>query len=612
MSKLSLPKNAPHPDARAKQLATARDHYRYSWSALPPLATAAEVPKAEGFGTEWGAKLAEKVTLLYLNSQKILGNMKAHPRDEQHAAIHRAVASSGGHSLKAALSAIQNFVLFGVEGEITGRGTRAATLEDFDDLYREFKLPPIARTFGKKHSLFGHLRVAGPNPMQIKGIAALDDRFPVTDAMFQSVMGSGDSLARAGAEGRLYLTDYSALDGVPGSVYPYGQKYPSAPLGLFAIHQGSSDARGLCSVAIQLGQRPGPSTPIFTPHDGWGWKIAKAHLSCADGNVHQVIHHLAHTHLVLEPIVLSTHRQLASEHPVWALLAPHLEGTLAINDAAVNHLIFPKGGVDAVAAARIESVHQLVAESVRSWSFKESMLEADLKRRAVFEYDRLPDYPYRDDALLVHAAIDDWVKSYLAIFYRSAADVQQDVELQAWGTEIASPDGGRIRDFGRGGRFDTVDELREALTHIIFTASAQHAAVNFPQEALMSYAPVMPLATYAPPPSSKEGLGEQQFFELLPPIEMAHYQLTLGQLLGGLHYTWLGEYSLFQRVEGFAERAFGFLRGADSHVEKAVAEAHAGFLQRLAEIEDLIEVRNTARISYEYLLPSNIPQSINI
>jgi arachidonate 15-lipoxygenase len=36
------------------------------------------------------------------------------------------------------------------------------------------------------------------------------------------------------------------------------------------------------------------------------------------------------------------------------------------------------------------------------------------------------------------------------------------------------------------------------------------------------------------------------------------------------------------------------------------------FLKTLKEVENTINVRNTTRISYEFLLPSKIPNSINI
>jgi arachidonate 15-lipoxygenase len=46
--------------------------------------------------------------------------------------------------------------------------------------------------------------------------------------------------------------------------------------------------------------------------------------------------------------------------------------------------------------------------------------------------------------------------------------------------------------------------LTDLVTAIIFTASAQHAALNFPQEQLESYAPAVPLAIYRPPPKAGE------------------------------------------------------------------------------------------------------------
>jgi arachidonate 15-lipoxygenase len=51
---------------------------------------------------------------------------------------------------------------------------------------------------------------------------------------------------------------------------------------------------------------------------------------------------------------------------------------------------------------------------------------------------------------------------------------------------------------GQDGRVQTQNYLAAAVTLIIFTASAQHAAVNYPQSFIMSYAPA---------PSSARGLS---------------------------------------------------------------------------------------------------------
>ena len=75
------------------------------------------------------------------------------------------------------------------------------------------------------------MRVQGPNPVILRRIDALDDRFPVGEERYQSVMGDDDTLAAAGAEGRLYLCDYAAVDGAQAGNYPHDvQKFISAPL----------------------------------------------------------------------------------------------------------------------------------------------------------------------------------------------------------------------------------------------------------------------------------------------------------------------------------------------------------------------------------------------
>jgi arachidonate 15-lipoxygenase len=133
---------------------------------------------------------------------------------------------------------------------------------------------------------------------------------------------------------------------------------------------------------------------------------------------------------------------------------------------------------------------------------------------------------------------------------------------------------------------------------VIFTSSAQHAAVNFPQRTVMSYSPAMPLAVYAPPPTSVDGNQPNDLLDTLPPLEQALVQLLLGQGLGGVYFTRLGDYNRHQRGEYFKNQQ--------------AQQAMAVFRNNLDQVERRIAKRNLNRSNYDQLLPSRIPQSINI
>jgi arachidonate 15-lipoxygenase len=136
---------------------------------------------------------------------------------------------------------------------------------------------------------------------------------------------------------------------------------------------------------------------------------------------------------------------------------------------------------------------------------------------------------------------------------------------------------------GQDGRVQTQDYLADAVTLIIFTASAQHAAVNYPQSFIMSYAPAL---------SSARGATLADYLSLLPSLDQAQKQLNLTYILGSVYYTRLGDYPTF----------------ADGRVQAPLQ----AFQKALQQIEEMINQRNQERPPYEFLLPSKIPQSINI
>ena len=487
------------------------------------------------------------------------------------------------------------------------------TFQAYQELFQIIYLPCISHHF-REDRVFAAQRVAGPNPLVIAQIDVLPNNFPVTEAQYQAVMDAEDSLAAAGQEGRLYLADYAVLDNVKAGTFPEGQKYLYAPLALFAVPRGSGEYRSLVPVAIQCQQTPGPTNPIFTPpppgnpqDEQWSWLMAKTIVQTADGNYHELISHLGRTHLLIEPFVIATQRQLAPNHPLGILLRPHFEGTLFINYNATTGLINREGTVDAVLGGTLAESIRLSVEGVRGYpfSFNDSMLPKTFASRGVDDPQKLPNYPYRDDGLLIWDAIHQWVSEYLGLYYHNDKDVLQDCELQKWLADLMAKNGGRMAGIGEKTSeqdtpsIHTLKYLIDATTLIIFTSSAQHAAVNFPQASMMTYGPSMPLAGYQPAPASATGSTEEDYFAMLPSLEQAETQMNMTYPLGSVYYTTLGKYNEYKEGNYFV----------DERVKKPLQK----FQRRLKEIEVIIEDRNNVRPTfYDFLHPAKIPQSINI
>jgi arachidonate 15-lipoxygenase len=584
-----IPQHDPDPARRAASLDDARRQFRFNYTYVSPLAIVERVPIHHEFTHEWMKVVGERVLNSLANQAELEGE------------THFAEFLRAKHSLLGKALGLAADLFVGVLREVvsealkfTGRATavpgRPTALADYATLFRTIGLPPVAAATPSDR-LFAHARLAGPNPVMLRRVATLDDRLRLTEADFARVV-PGDSLAAAGAEGRLFLADYRALDGAELGTFPHGvQKYVYAPLAVFVVDK---TARELRPVAIQCKQTPGPDNPVFTPDDAYNWLIAKTVVEIADGNVHEAVTHLARTHLLIEPFVVCTYRQLAPNHPLFRLLAPHFEGTLAINDSSWRHLIANKGAVDKLFGGSIAASRGVAIKGVQTCLFNESILPKALAARGVADPATLPVYPYRDDATLYWDAIRQWVADYLALYYPSDAEVQGDPELRAWLAEIGAQDGGRISGFGPAGGAPTLAYLTDAVTMIVYTCSVQHAAVNFPQYDVMSYVPAMPLAGYAPAPATKTGATAADHLAYFPPMDMAELQLELGYILGTVHYTTLGQYAPGQ------------------FPDPRVAGPLARFQQRLAGIGATITARDTTRVPYTPLVPSGVPQSINI
>jgi arachidonate 15-lipoxygenase len=627
----SIPNNSSSASTNPS-LEIARQQYKYNYSYIPPIAMVDQLPNREGFQSRWLGLLVKELKVIFVNilitnrgnrgSESIRDDVRrfilevilkgAIPLNisviarllqifpqllirgfstdfrELDDLLFSLIKESGALIVGDSLNRIRKLL---DQGQPTGH---VKSLEDYQKLFPVIPVPAIADTI-QEDEVFAYMRVAGYNPVMIERVTTPGDKFPVTDAHYQAVMGNDDSLAIAGEEGRLYLLDYAILQGAINGTFPRDQKYLYAPLALFAVPKGSDPHRRLRPIAIQCGQTPGEDYPIITPNSGkYAWLIAKTIVEIADSNFHEAVTHLARTHLLAGIFAIATQRQLPSSHPLNLLLSPHFEGTLAINDAAQRALIAPFGGVDTLLASTIDNSRVLAVLGLQTFGFNTAMLPKQLQQRGVDDPNLLPVYPYRDDALLIWDAIRQWVSDYLKLYYTTDEDIQKDTYIQAWAAELQADNGGRLADFGEHGYIKTQAYLVDAVTLIIFTASVQHAAVNFPQKDLMGYAPGIPLAGYLPASILKGEVTEQHYLNLLPPLEQAQQQYNLLALLSAVYYNKLGEYPQKHFSDPKVEP---LLRSLQSHLE---------------EIEITIKKRNLNRTPYEYLLPSKIPQSINI
>ena len=406
-------------------------------------------------------------------------------------------------------------------------------------------------------------------------------------------MGEGDSLEAARKEGRLFLADYALLDGVPTGTTRDLPKYIAAPIALFAVDRSArpgSPGR-LRPVCVQLGQTPGDAAPIYAPGDGWRWRMAMQLVQSADSNLHEGIYHLGRTHLVMEAVKLCMERQLDVAHPLYKLLHPHLETTLAINHSAKTSLIAPGGTVDHCFAPTIEAFAGVVKKALDTYPIATATPEHDLEARGLADAELL-EHPYRDDVRPVWKAVEAYVGEYVDLYYPSSEAVAGDAELQAFARELSAQEGGRLVDVPVP---QSVDELKALITKLVFIAGPGHSCVNFPQWPFMGFASNMTGASFGELPTAATPDEEAVYTKMLPPHHIAMEGVLMVYFLSHMRPTKLGHYPPFH----FRDR-------------KAGAAVHR-FQKALKEVEAEIDARDGSRLmSYPFLKPSLILQSISI
>ncbi|XP_068405045.1 polyunsaturated fatty acid 5-lipoxygenase isoform X3 [Eschrichtius robustus] len=411
--------------------------------------------------------------------------------------------------------------------------------------------------------MFGYQFLNGCNPVLIQRCTKLPANLPVTTEMVECSLERQLTLEQEVELGNIFVVDFKLLDGIDvNKTDPCTLQFLAAPICLLYKNL----ANKIVPIAIQLNQVPGDENPIFLPSDAkYDWLLAKIWVRSSDFHIHQTITHLLRTHLVSEVFGIAMYRQLPAVHPIFKLLVAHVRFTIAINTKAREQLICEYGLFD--------------------------------KARGMDNTEDIPYYFYRDDGLLVWEAIRAFTAEVVDIYYGSDQVVEEDQELQDFVRDVYvyGMRGKKASGFPKS--IKTKEKLSEYLTVVIFTASAQHAAVNFGQYDWCSWIPNAPPTMRAPPPTVKGVVTIEQIVDMLP---------DRGRSCWHLGAVWA--LSQFQDNELFLG-----MYPEEHFIETPVKEAMARFRKNLDTIVSVIAERNkNKKLPYYYLSPDRIPNSVAI
>jgi arachidonate 15-lipoxygenase len=500
------------------------------------------------------------------------------------------------------------------------------SLEDYAKVFTTFSVPEIVGAW-RDDKIFSSQRLAGLNPMALNRVtidggvglrwSELRTKLSpqIDDKVVQHFLGRDSTLAKAVQDNCLFACDFGALTkakAAPDAPGALRGKYLMGPIALFVK---TNQFRGVQIAAIQLNQSDATTDfPVMCayqadqPGNADKWLMAKMFLQAADLNYNQIVNHLAQTHLVEEAFALSTHRNLALQHPLHVLLSYHFAALLVINQVGILTLLNPTGLVQQILEGGLSGSLELIQQNYAAWTFDDFDFPSNYQRRGLAR-EVLPYFPYRDDGTLIWDLLGRYVHDYLAMYYRPDTEgdkkVRSDYELQRWASELSregtGENGGLGRVAGLPPEIQSFDELCTIVHRLIWTAGPQHAAVNFPQLEYATFIPNLPGATYIDPPKSFQGttIDSADLLRLLPPKEQTRTQVSTSYDLAGYHYDQLLDYYGDLTLE------------AGQITKKYYDELVTTVTQKIADANKRRSMQE-GLLPYKYFLPANIPNSTSV
>ncbi|XP_076316234.1 allene oxide synthase-lipoxygenase protein-like isoform X7 [Tachypleus tridentatus] len=396
------------------------------------------------------------------------------------------------------------------------------------------------------------------------------------------------------------------------TVYRWNLEKPelTAPIALFFLNE----KKDLMPIAIQLFQDERPKNPVFLPSDPkYTWLLAKIIFNNADATYHQSCTHLGFTHLLMEGVVVCTHRNLSPSHPLFKLMAPHFLYLLAINARGLDKLLSVNGWVDQTMTVGRCGMFELIKRSFEKWRLDingiipndfqvrkvSETIPNDFQVRKVDDPNVLPYYPYRDDSTAIFTAIRNYVTKVVKFYYDEPQKVTNDTELQHWREELvlSRNEGGvgLLGVPGESGKFTTVDQVIDVVSVVISTCSIGHAAANFQQYSEYGFPPNYPGIVCDEIIQDKRPRTLQDVLRTLPDKETTLDIMVITKLLSARGTKSLGDFEVQYLYHPVCVRAAQEFRA------------------ELKAISKNIQQRNkTADFPYSWLDPEIVPNSISI
>ena len=280
-------------------------------------------------------------------------------------------------------------------------------------------------------------------------------------------------------------------------------------------------------------------------------------------------------------------------------MRPHLIYVIAINTLGRSMLISPGGVTDRVVAVGQGGHMDLMSKAYQEFKFEHLHIPNDFKKRGVDDRRVLNNYYYRDDAMEGWRILKKYILRILELHYPNDASVKADSYVQAMIGEMQMHgyQGKTKEQHGVPSSIDSLTQLVDVCTSVMYQCSFMHAAVNFSQWDYYSCVPNRPLLMRKPAPKTKVKVTEQDVIDALPNVAQCTQTMATGWTL-----------SQFSKEEVYIGRYITDMLSGEKE------RAALGALHRdLDAMASKIEERNK-RLSkpYPYMHPSHVPTNIGV